>query len=515
MMEKNLEKKAKHADIEKIIENLSQVELKLIPFLKYDIGKIKEISGLDEVAITRALRFLENKGILIIKTLTKNIIDLGTNGIYYKRNHLPERKLLALIETNNHLPLEEAKKLSKLSENEFRVSLGVLKDKAFISLSNGKISIIASKAQISKKLLEEQFLESLPLVMEDLLDEQKLAFENLRKRKEIIETKKKNFLSFSLTELGNKIAGENISSDSIGEITSDLIKTWNKSRKIRKYDLSISVPKIYGGKRHFTQQSISYAKQIWLDFGFKEMDGKIAVSSFWNFDALFTPQDHPAREMQDTFFLKGVEAQLPDKKLVENVKMAHEGRLIEKSTGWQYQWNEELAKRVVLRTHTTVISSQTLKKIADNKEFPAKYFAIGKCFRNETVDWNHGFEFYQTEGIVVDENANLPQLLGYLIEFYKKMGYEKIRIRPHYFPYTEPSIEIDAWNKERKSWIEVGGAGIFRPEVTMPFFGKNIPILAWGPGFDRIIMEFFEIKDLREMYANDIKQLRNKRFWIK
>jgi len=202
-------------------------------------------------------------------------------------------------------------------------------------------------------------------------------------------------------------------------------------------------------------------------------------------------------------------------KLVENIKMAHEGRLIEKSAGWQYQWNEELAKKVVLRTHTTVISSQTLKKIADNKEFPAKYFAIGKCFRNETIDWSHGFEFYQTEGIVVDENANLPQLLGYLIEFYKKMGYEKIRIRPHYFPYTEPSIEIDAWNKERKSWIEVGGAGIFRPEVTMPFFGKNIPVLAWGPGFDRIIMEFFEIKDLREMYANDIKQLRNKRFWIK
>ena len=153
-MEKNLKKKTKHLDIEEIIENLSQVELKLIPFLKYDIEKIKEISGLDEVTIIRALKFLENKGILAIKTLTKNIIDLGTNGIYYKKNHLPERKLLAVIETNNHILLEEAKKLSKLSENEFRVSLGILKDKAFISLSNGKISIIASKMQISKKLLE-------------------------------------------------------------------------------------------------------------------------------------------------------------------------------------------------------------------------------------------------------------------------------------------------------------------------------------------------------------------------
>lgn len=514
-MEKNKEEKFKDESLNKIIEKLSPIELKIVPFLNHDFKQIKEKSGLDEVSIIRALRFLESKDFLIIKTETQNVIELGTNGIYYKKHHLPERKLLTLLEEQNHASIEEAKKLSKLSENEFKVSLGVLKDKALISLSNGRISLNAQRTTISKKFLEEQFIDSLPLAYENLQNEQRLAFENLKKRKEIIEMKKKNTISFTLTSIGRKIAGEQISSDYTGEITPEIIKSWSKKRKIRKYDLSISVPKIYGGKRHFTQQAISYARQIWLDFGFKEMEGKIVVSGFWNFDALFTPQDHPAREIHDTFFLKGAEAQLPDKKIVENVKMAHEGRLKEKSAGWNYQWGEETAKKVVLRTHTTAISSQTLRKIAEKKEFPAKYFAIGKCFRNETIDWSHGFEFYQTEGIVVDENANLRQLLGYLIEFYKKMGYEKIRIRPHYFPYTEPSIEIDAWIKERKEWIEVGGAGIFRPEVTIPFFGKKIPVLAWGPGFDRIIMEFFEIKDLREMYANNINQLRNKRFWIK
>jgi len=140
---------------------------------------------------------------------------------------------------------------------------------------------------------------------------------------------------------------------------------------------------------------------------------------------------------------------------------------------------------------------------------------LGKCFRNETVDWSHGFEFNQTEGIVIDKNANFCHLFGYLKQFFKKMGFEKIRMRPAYFPYTEPSVEIDVWNPEKQKWLELGGAGIFRPEVVIPLLGKNIPVLAWGPGFDRILMDYYEIKDLRELYKNDITKLRKMRFWVK
>jgi phenylalanyl-tRNA synthetase alpha chain len=146
---------------------------------------------------------------------------------------------------------------------------------------------------------------------------------------------------------------------------------------------------------------------------------------------------------------------------------------------------------------------------------PAKFFAIGKVFRNETVDWKHGFEFYQSEGIVVDPNANFRHLLGYLKEFYKKMGYEKIKFVPSFFAYTEPSVEVQVWHPVRKEWVELGGAGMFRPEVTTPLLGKPIPVLAWGQGFDRIITEFYKIKDLRELYNNDIKELRQKKFWTK
>jgi phenylalanyl-tRNA synthetase alpha chain len=149
------------------------------------------------------------------------------------------------------------------------------------------------------------------------------------------------------------------------------------------------------------------------------------------------------------------------------------------------------------------------------KDLPAKFFALGKNFRNETVDWSHGFEFNQTEGIVIDENANFRHLLGYLKQFFSKMGYEKIRFRPAYFAYTEPSVEIDVFHPEKKVWLELGGAGMFRPEVTIPLLGKHIPVLAWGPGFDRILMDYYSIKDLRELYKNDITKLRQMKFWVK
>jgi phenylalanyl-tRNA synthetase alpha chain len=217
--------------------------------------------------------------------------------------------------------------------------------------------------------------------------------------------------------------------------------------------------------------------------------------------------------MQDTFFLKDVKAKLPEnKELVAKVKQAHESG-VGGSKGWQYAWSEEAAKKVILRTHTTSLSARTLSTLK-KEDLPAKFFAIGKVFRNETVDWGHGFEFNQTEGIVIDPKANLRHLIGYLKEFAKKMGYSKVKILPSYFPYTEPSLEGYVWNEDKKQWMEVLAAGIFRPEVTIPLLGTPYPVLAWGPGFDRIMMAAYQIQDLRELYANDLKILRNRKVWI-
>jgi len=502
-------------EIEEVVQSLSPLERKVLPFLHEKIPTIAKKSGLDETSILRALKFLENKDLVKISAKKEKVIELGDNGVLYIRNNLPERRLLNLLSEKHALAMEEAEKLAKLSPNEFRAALGALKGRAMIEIKDNKLMLTASMDEIIKKTLEEQLLEALektPLSIEELPPEKVHALNLLEKRKNIIVVKEKNIISFEITDLGKKLMGLDLKEEYIEELTPEVIKAWNPKKKFRKYDLYSAPPRIYGGKRHFVNQAIDYGKRIWMDMGFKEMPGDMVVTSFWNFDALFSPQDHPAREMQDTFFLP-LQGKLPGKKQVEKVKKAHETG-VGGSKGWEYAWNAEKAEKVVLRTHMTVLSSKKLSTL-QKKDFPAKFFAIGKCFRNETVDWKHGFEFNQTEGIVIDPRANFRHLIYYLNEFAKRMGYAKIRIQPTYYPFTEPSVEGAVWNPEKKQWVEMLAAGIFRPEVTIPLLGTDMPVLAWGPGFDRLIMRMYEIKDLRELYQNDLNQLRNKKILFK
>jgi len=503
-------------EINKIIESLSPIERKILPYLEEkNIDEICKKSNLDKTSVLRALGYLQKKNIVNLLFKEKKIVEIGINGSLYRSKGLPERRLLNLLDKKRIISLQEAQKQSKLSNDEFKASIGALKKKALIELKNEKIVFNANREEISKKTLEESFLEILPVEYDSLSQEQLHALKLLQNRKDIIQIREKKSTKIEITDLGKKLIDSKIKDQNlIEQINSETLKKdslW-KGKKFRRYDVLFPVPEIYGGKRHFVNQSVDYARRIWMDMGFKEMFGDLIVSSFWNFDTLFTAQDHPVRDMQDTFFINK-KAELSDKKLVKEIKESHE-KGVGGSKGWGSLWKEEEAKKLVLRTHTTCLSSQTLKKLK-SEDLPAKFFALGKCFRNETVDWSHGFEFNQTEGIVVDKNANFRHLLGYLKQFFKKMGFDKIRMRPAYFPYTEPSVEIDIWNPEKKTWLELGGAGIFRPEVTIPLLGENIPVLAWGPGFDRILMDYYNIKDLRELYKNDITKLRKMKFWIK
>jgi len=172
------------------------------------------------------------------------------------------------------------------------------------------------------------------------------------------------------------------------------------------------------------------------------------------------------------------------------------------STGWNYNFSKDEGRRALLRTHTTV---NTIRYLYNNPEPPSKIFSIGQVFRKENIDSTHLPEFYQIEGIVHEEGANFRQLIGILKEFYKRMGFEQIRFRPAYFPYTEPSMEVDVlWNNE---WMELGGSGIFRPEVTEPI-GIKSPVLAWGLGLERLAMLRFGLADIRELYISDMDWLR-------
>lgn len=490
-----------------IYESLSPLERSILPFLNLPFNQIIEKSSLDEISVMRALKFLEGKNLVKIHIERKKIIELGVNGVNYKKNNLPERTLLLFLEKKSPVMLKDLEKHIRLSDNEIKSAIGALKKKALINIQNERISLSANKQDLIRKFPEEELLESLPLDAEFLTQEQKYAFESLEKRKNIIETKEEKTFSISLSNEIREIIKNPPKMELLEQVTPEMIKEGTKSKKFRKYDIVAPVPRLWGGKRNVVQTEIDRAKKIWLEMGFKEMTGRITDSSFWVFDSLFTAQDHPVREMQDTFYIKQMHASMPSDTLVKKVKKAHESG-IAGSKGWQMSWNEEEAKKVVLRTHTTSLSARTISNLKKT-DLPAKFFAVGKAFRNETIDWSHGIEFYQTEGIVIDEKVNFRNLLGYLKEFYKKMGFPKIRFRPSFFPYTEPSVEIDVFHEGRQQWLELGGAGMMRPEVTVPLFGEGVKILAWGQGLDRIIMDIYKISDLRDLYSNDLKKIRN------
>jgi len=517
--EVKMEKEEIPKEIRELAETLHPYERKILPYLKEGIGlkQLVKASKMQEIEVMRALQWLENKNVLSIKKELKEIISLGKNGKLYLEKGLPEKRFLKAIE--GITPIEKIKERAGLEKDEINICLGLLRKKVAIEIKQGmKISITEQgKKLLQKPSFEELFLKQLPLESKNLTQEQKYAFNELRKRKDIIKIDIVTERSVELKDIYNDLIKARVSfKNIIDELSPEIIKNklW-KNKSFRRYDIKINVPSISGGRRHFVNEAIQYIKRVWLEMGFKEMQGPLLQTSFWNFDALFTAQDHPAREMQDTFFIKNPEkGKLPDKKIVEAVKSAHENGFKTGSLGWRYKWSPEIAMKNVLRTHTTVLSARTIAALKKD-DLPAKYFTVGKCFRNETVDWSHLFELCQVEGIVVDPGVTFKNLVGYLTEFYKKLGYNKIRIRPGYFPYTEMSAEVDVFHPVRKEWIELGGSGIFRPEVVKPLLGIEVPVLAWGLGMERTISMYYGINDIRDLYRNDLKQSREIKAWLK
>jgi phenylalanyl-tRNA synthetase alpha chain len=230
---------------------------------------------------------------------------------------------------------------------------------------------------------------------------------------------------------------------------------------------------------------------------------------FFNCDSLFMPQDHPAREIHDIYFVKNPEYGNLDQyqDYLENIKETHENGWKTGSTGWNYQFSKEESARLILRSHGTAISARTL--IGKNLLVPGKYFSIARCFRPEVTDRTHLTEFNQVEGIVVGENLTLRNLLGVLERFAIELaGADRVKFRPDYFPFTEPSVELAAY-KEGYGWLEFGGSGIFRPELTQPL-GVKVPVLAWGLGVDRLFMMKNQIDDIRDLFTQDLNWLRRK-----
>ena len=294
------------------------------------------------------------------------------------------------------------------------------------------------------------------------------------------------------------------------DLTSEMLANgaW-KTKKFKDYNFdALGVPPTPGHLHPLMKVRTQY-RQIFLEMGFTEMPtNNFVESSFWNFDALFQPQQHPARDAHDTFFIADPQfSKLDDvpQIYVDKVKGVHEHGGFG-SQGYKYNWDLQESKKNLLRTHTTAVSSKMLYKLARQKPFrPAKYFSIDRVFRNETLDATHLAEFHQIEGVVADKNLSLGHLIGILYAFFKKLGMEKLRFKPAYNPYTEPSMEIFSYHEGLGKWIEIGNSGIFRPEMLLPMgLPKNVNVIAWGLSLERPTMIKYGISNIRDLIGHKI-----------
>jgi phenylalanyl-tRNA synthetase alpha chain len=473
--------------------------LKAISEGETDPQTIAEKLDMKVEAVRASADALEETALVKVAKSVDEIFSLTEEGKKYAMDGLPERRLLEIIGTG--------KSMAEIKDPAFKIGLGWLRKKGWATIKAGVIEPSGNAPNGKDEETMWNILFAGPK-SGSKLDAKGLA--DLKGRG-LVSSNKTKAWRYEITPAGEKAASEieTTAAESLVAVTSAMIKTgvWDgdclkyngKLYRARPYNVALAADKIYPGKRHPYQRLIDRMREIMLEMGFTEIKGQVVQSSFWNFDALFQPQDHPAREMQDTFYLDG-KAEIPD---YSRIKEMHECGGNTGSCGWGGHWSPEIARQEVLRTHTTGV---TIKYLHDHPQPPVKAFGIDRVYRREAIDATHTPEFEQLEGIIMDRGISFRNLLGFLKEFYNKMGFEEVRFRPGYFPYTEPSVEPEVFI-EGLGWVELGGAGVFRKEVTAPF-GIEYPVLAWGLGVSRVAMLKLGLKDLRLLYQSDIDWLR-------
>ncbi len=468
-----------------------------------DPKEIAEKLKIKEVSVISSAEGLAEKGLISLNKKVEEVYALTEEGARYAEIGLPERRILEIAGA-------EGVPISGIKDPSLKVGIGWLKKKGWATVEAGKI-MPTGDAPPGK---DEEVLEALSFqgaTSASVLDEEALK---VLKSRGLVEPSVQKSWNLSPGKIQVSLEEADLFV-SVNRITADMIKNgeWGVEGKggndflyrgghyrVNPYDVTLAAERVYLGKAHPYQRLLSRMREIMLEMGFSEIKGEIVQSSYWNFDALFQPQDHPAREMQDTFYLDS-KAEIPDASRVMDM---HERGGEVGSTGWGGTWDPEVARREVLRTHTT---SVTIKYLADHPNPPVKAFSIDRVYRREAIDPTHTPEFEQLEGVIMDEGLSFANLLGVLKEFYAKMGFDEVRFRPGYFPYTEPSVEPEVYI-DGLGWVELGGAGVFRREVTAPF-GIDHPVLAWGLGVGRLAMLRLGLKDLRLLYQSDVGWLRD------
>ena len=519
---------------------LSQIESELHPLERDVLHTLKKSSilwesqlieetGLNESRLSMALGWLLTKEIVSVQKAERSIsISISDVGRKYVRESLPEEKILGRFKKGEKVSVRDLQASSGMDSLEVSTAIGNLKRHQIINVGEGGLLELTINelpplvAVTLKELLVRLSETNKPVQMDHLLSptgstEVRYLLEDFLDKKwktrGVIKRHEAKSRQIVLTDLGRqlvvKLGAIRETKEETVQLTQDDLKqgTW-REKVYRKFNIGLKPPRQAIGRKHAYREFLDSVKSRLTSMGFTQMQGPLVESEFWNSDALYMPQFHPARDIHDVYFIKHPRtiSNLPEP-FASQVAETHRSGWESGSQGWRYDFDLERAKRFVLRSQGTAVSARTL---SENPRVPGKYFSIARCFRYDLVDATHAPDFYQIEGIALGAQINFRVLLGLLRLFAHKMARAtEVRYVPAYFPYTEPSVELHV-RHPALGWMELGGAGLFRPEVTLPL-GIEVPVIAWGLGLDRMAMMALGIKDIRDLFSSDLDLIRGQR----
>jgi len=460
-------------------------------------------SGLPPDQVRGSLQRLRSKHLVVVQEEHEVRLQLTPRGTQALAQGLPERKLLDAVARKGSLDPAELGS-EGLDDAERTAAIGLLRRRGL--LESGVPLRLRAGASAAEVGVDED--RTLRAVASGERPGDVTVVEALERRG-LIRSERRPRKRWAPSEEGRRLELAAAGTDPIGALSTALLASGEWSgRPFRPYDVRATVPFVTGARRNRYVAWLEEFEEVLIGLGFEEATGPLLETEFWNNDVLFMPQDHPARSVHDALAVEGVEGQLPPPELLARVAAAHEGRPLPGesaplSPGWGVPYDPSIARRPTLRSQTTAVSARFL---ACHPRPPFRMFAVDRNFRREKVDAQHHLEFWQAEGIVGAPGMNLRHLVGVFRELAEAIGIRELKIRPSYFPFTEPSVEGYV-RHPRLGWMEVFPGGVFRPEVLRPL-GIDVPVIAWGVGVTRLAMVALGCNDIRELFADDLDELR-------
>lgn len=473
--------------------------------------------------LSMALEWLKKKELLkIVEEESSETVSLTELGASYAELKNPPLRLAETIQSQGAVPIRELQNRADLNPDEKSEAIGALKKSGAVRLIAGGLFEIADPSRLFEFEALQRLIEGIGKTEIDFAslppgDQEVISLYHRKRGKSqgVFRLSQKNLRRWVPTDLFFHLDQELFKLTSTAQmeaVTPQMLKeeSW-RGHVFRKYNIALSPPRLGGGKRHPYRAFLDEVKKKCVSMGFTEMRGPLVESEFWNMDALFMPQFHPAREIHDVYFVKDSphDRSIPDT-LISAVAAVHQDGGGVGSRGWRYPFDLNRTRRLILRSQGTAVSARML---GGALSIPGKYFSISRCFRYDQVDATHAPDFYQVEGIVLGDDVHFRTLLGLLTLFAREIAHAKeVQFRPAYFPFTEPSVEMHV-RHPKIGWMELGGAGLFRPEVTGPF-GVKVPVIAWGLGLDRMAMVALGLSDIRDLFSSDLSWIREQRIPI-